>query len=106
MGGVEPKDILRRAMRPLLPAEVVARRKQGLAAPHAAWLRRERLPEWAEAQLQDGTLEQTGYFVPAAVQRLRAEHQSGRANHSRLLMGVLSTQLWHATFVAAPLSAG
>ncbi len=99
VGRAPPKDLLRRAMRPDLPAEVVARRKQGLAAPHAAWLRRERLPDWAEAQLQDGVLRQTGYFVPAEVRRLRAEHQAGRANHSRLLMGVLSTQLWHAQFI-------
>jgi asparagine synthase (glutamine-hydrolysing) len=105
VGGAAPKDLLRRAMRPDLPSEVVARRKQGLAAPHAAWLRRERLPDWAEAQLQDGALRQTGYFVPAEVRRLRAEHRAGRANHSRLLMGVLSTQLWHEQFIVASLSA-
>ncbi|MEP7356389.1 MAG: asparagine synthase (glutamine-hydrolyzing) [Anaerolineales bacterium] len=100
VGGAQPKDILRRAMRPLLPPEVVARRKHGLAAPHAAWLRRPRLPDWAEAQLQAAALQQAGYFVPARVQALRAEHQAGRATHSRLLMGVLSTQLWHQTFIA------
>jgi asparagine synthase (glutamine-hydrolysing) len=99
VGPAAPKDVLRRAMRPELPAEVVARRKQGLAAPHAAWLRRERLPDWAETQLEPGALRRTGYFVPAAVRRLRAEHQAGRANHSRLLMGVLSTQLWHQQFI-------
>jgi asparagine synthase (glutamine-hydrolysing) len=101
VGGAAPKDLLRRAMRPELPAEVLARRKQGLAAPHAAWLRRARLPDWAETLLQDGALRQTGYFVPAAVRRLRADHQAGRANHSRLLMGVLSTQLWHEQFISA-----
>jgi asparagine synthase (glutamine-hydrolysing) len=101
VGRAEPKDLLRRAMRPDLPVEVVARRKQGLAAPHAAWLRRDRLPDWAEEQLQDRALRQTGYFVPAGVHRLRAEHRAGRANHSRLLMGLLSTQLWHEQFVGS-----
>jgi asparagine synthase (glutamine-hydrolysing) len=93
-----PKDLLRRAMRPYLPAITLARSKQGLAAPYAAWLRRPRLAEWAEAALAPAALGQAGYFEPAAVRRLRAEHQAGRRDHSRRLMGVLSTQLWHDLF--------
>jgi asparagine synthase (glutamine-hydrolysing) len=98
-GGPQPKALLRAAMRPELPAEILARRKQGLAAPHSAWLRQARLPDWAEAALTEPALRDTGYFAPNAVQRLRADHQAGRANHSRVLMGVLSTQLWHARFI-------
>ena len=98
-GGREPKELLRRALRPELPAETLARRKQGLAAPHSAWLRRARLPDWAETLIDGPALGRTGYFDPAGVGRLRAEHQAGRANHSRVLMGVLSTQLWHAQFI-------
>jgi asparagine synthase (glutamine-hydrolysing) len=101
-GGPAPKALLRAAMRSDLPSEIVARRKQGLAAPHAAWLRQARLPEWAESQLTESALRATGYFDAAAVRRLRAEHHAhaGRANHSRVLMGVLSTQLWHALFLS------
>ncbi|MCC6188001.1 MAG: asparagine synthase (glutamine-hydrolyzing) [Anaerolineales bacterium] len=95
-----PKFLLRAAMRGRLPAEVLARRKQGLAAPHAAWLRRTRLPEWAEVALSPAALVGTGYFEAAEVGRLRREHQARRANHARVLMGVLSTQLWHGLFVA------
>src|SRR5579859_1403178 len=99
-GGPAPKALLRAAMRAELPVEILARRKQGLAAPHSAWLRQARLPEWAESQLTEPVLRDRGYFEPSAVLRLRAEHQSGRANHSRVLMGVLSTQLWHERFIA------
>ena len=98
--GPAPKGLLRAAMRAELPAEILARRKQGLAAPHAAWLRQTRLPEWAESQFDERALRATSYFSAEAVRRLRAEHRAGRANHSRVLMGVLSTQLWHAQFVA------
>ncbi len=94
----QPKDLLRRAMRRYLPAVTLARRKQGLAAPYAAWLRRSRLPEWAETALALPALRAAGYFEPAAVRRLRAEHQAGRHDHSRRLMGVLSTQVWHEMF--------
>src|SRR5579859_6052495 len=101
-GGPAPKALLRAAMRDRLPAATLARRKQGLAAPHAAWLRQARLPDWAESALDERALRANGYFDPDAVARLRAEHQAGRANRSRVLMGVLSTQVWHAQFISAP----
>ena len=52
------------------------------------------------AQL-DLLLRSVDRFVPAGVHRLRADHQAGRANHSRLLMGVISTQLWHEQFIGS-----
>ena len=99
-GGPAPKALLRAAMQAELPPEILARRKQGLAAPHSAWLRQARLPEWAESLLTEPALRANGYFDPAEAARLRAAHQAGRANHSRVLMGVLSTQLWHKQFIA------
>ena len=95
----QPKDLLRRAVGHRLPAATLARRKQGLAAPYSAWLRRLRLPEWAEDALSQTALNRAGYFSPAAVARLRAVHQAGRGDQARQLMGVLSTQLWHAQFM-------
>ena len=100
MNGSQPKGLLRAAMREYLPPEILARRKWGLAAPYADWLRRPRLPDWAEDALSDSALRDTGYFKADAVKRLRVEQQSGRRNHARLLMGVLSTQVWHGQFVA------
>src|SRR6185436_8573182 len=78
--GTESKKLLRQAMSAYLPQEVIARRKQGLAAPYAAWLRRARLPEWAEAAFSASALKETGYFIGEVVQKLRKEHQSGQRN--------------------------
>lgn len=69
--------------------------KRGLATPHAEWRRAERLPAWAEDALSPGALAETGYFDAGEVARLRALHRSRRTDASRLLMGVLTTQLWH-----------
>lgn len=57
----------------------------------------QRLPAWAEEALHPSALEEAGYFDVAEVQRLRDVHRSGAADVSRLLMGVLTTQLWHNT---------
>jgi asparagine synthase (glutamine-hydrolysing) len=99
----ENKRLLRLAMKGKLPELVRRRPKQGLATPHADWWRAERLPAWAEECLQPAALAQTGAFQPAVVTRLRGEHRQGRANHSRQLMGILTTQLWfHELGVSLP----
>lgn len=92
------KLLLRRAMSGRLPPAIANRPKQGLATPHAAWWRQPRLSAWAEEALAPSALRETGYFEPAFVQQLRQSHCSGRDNHSQLLMGILTTQLWHQTY--------
>jgi hypothetical protein len=44
-------------------------------------------------------LRETGYFSPAAFAQMLHAQQAGRADHSRLLTGVLTTQLWHQLFL-------
>ncbi len=89
------KLLLRNAMAGHLPQAVRARQKRGLATPHADWWRRDRLPAWAEEALHPVSLSQTDIFHTPTVNRLRQEHQRGVADHSRLLMGVLTTQIWY-----------
>jgi asparagine synthase (glutamine-hydrolysing) len=92
------KYVLREALRDRLPAPVLARPKQGLAAPYACWLAQPRLPEFAEEALSPASVRAAGCFVPAEVARLRAAQRSGRGRSAALLMGVLSVQVWHAVF--------
>ncbi|NJN99708.1 MAG: hypothetical protein HC875_39210 [Anaerolineales bacterium] len=97
-GSVE-KHLLRQATQGLLPEATRIRRKKGLASPYAGWLRAPRLPDWAETALDPAALRQTGLFDANAVQDLRRAHQSGRPHLGPLLMGVLSTQIWHDIFI-------
>ncbi len=97
--GALEKSLLRAAARDVLPLAVTARRKKGLAAPHRAWLKRARLPDWAEEALAPHALAAAGYFVPAHVAALRKAHIAGAHDYSRILMGILTTQLWHAQFL-------
>ena len=93
------KLLLREGMKGRLPPTVLNQPKRGLAAPHAEWWRSERLPAWAEEALHPTALRETGYFNAAEVARLRDAHHSRRAEASRLLTGVLTTQLWHEAFM-------
>ncbi len=98
--GHQEKSFLREVARPWIPRETLRRSKRGLAAPHARWLQQAHLPSWAEEALHPSALEEAGYFQVRTVKQMRSEHQAGRADYGRALMGVLSTQLWHQQFEA------
>src|SRR3989440_3635868 len=67
--GLSKKVLLRKAVEPLLPREVVHGRKRGFSIPAAAWLRGE-LGPFARATLSPETLRSQGFFQPAPVTRL------------------------------------
>lgn len=99
LNGKMNKVLLRLGVKNLLPTAVSRRKKQGLATPHAAWWRSDKLPTWAEACLASNSLREVGIFRAKPFNLLREEHRNGRADHSRILTGVLTTQLWHQEFM-------
>jgi asparagine synthase (glutamine-hydrolysing) len=96
--GLAKKVLLRRAVEPLLPAEVVHGRKRGFSIPAAAWLRGE-LEPFARETLAPTNLGRQGFFRPEPVARLLEEHIAGREDWSRQLWGLLSFTLWYERHV-------
>jgi asparagine synthase (glutamine-hydrolysing) len=96
--GLAKKRLLRKAVEPLLPREVVHGRKRGFSIPAAAWLRGE-LEPFARETLSAETLRRQGYFEPAVVARLIDDHVAGREDLSRQLWGLLAFTLWHERHV-------
>jgi asparagine synthase (glutamine-hydrolysing) len=92
--GLAKKVLLRRAVAPLLPGQVVHGRKRGFSIPAAAWLRGE-LEPFARETLSAETLGRQGFFQPEAVGRVLREHVSGRQDLSRQLWCLLSFTLWY-----------
>jgi len=92
--GLAKKVLLRKAVEPLLPREVVHGRKRGFSIPAAAWLRGE-LEPFARATLSAETLGRQGFFRPEPVTRLLDEHVAGREDWSRQLWGLLAFTLWY-----------
>jgi asparagine synthase (glutamine-hydrolysing) len=86
------KQLLRRAVRDLLPATVVSRRKKGFNLPLDRWLRVE-LAEPLRDLLTDRTARQRGLFDAAEVRRLLDEHAAGIA-HGRRLWNLFVLELW------------
>jgi asparagine synthase (glutamine-hydrolysing) len=92
--GFSKKRLLRKAVEPLLPREVVHGRKRGFSIPAAAWLRGD-LEPFARETLSAETLRRQGFFRPEAVRRVIDAHVSGRDDLSRQLWGLLAFTLWY-----------
>ncbi len=98
--GFAKKRLLRQALAPLLPKEVVGGRKQGFSIPVAAWLRGPMQP-FAREVLSRANLERQGCLDPATVTRLLDAHCSGREDLSRQLWGLMSLTLWFERYANA-----
>ena len=94
----EGKIALRRAFASMLPAETVARRKTGFGVPLGTWFRGP-LREAAGDLLLGERARQRGQLRLDAVERLLADHNSGRRDHGHRLWCLLVLELWQRTWV-------
>jgi asparagine synthase (glutamine-hydrolysing) len=86
------KQLLRHAVRDLLPAPILTRAKKGFDIPLDRWLREELYP-MARDLLTDATARARGLFNPVAVSGLLDEHCAG-IDHGRRLWNLLVLELW------------
>jgi len=91
--GFAKKRLLRKALEPLLPREIVHGRKQGFSIPIAAWLRGP-LEPFAREVLAPAALERQGLLEPAAVTPILDRHCAGREDLSRQIWGLMALTLW------------
>jgi asparagine synthase (glutamine-hydrolysing) len=98
------KYLLKRAVRELLPQEILERPKQGFPVPLSEWFRNE-ANQFLRDHLSDSMVRQRGLFDPRYVGRLLDEHESRQADHGSLLWGLLGLELWHRLYLDSPSAA-
>ena len=89
----QSKWALRQILYRHVPRDLIERPKMGFEVPISAWLRGP-LREWAEAFLASDRLQREGFFDPAMLRRMWAEHLSGACNWGLQLWNVLMFQSW------------
>ena len=95
--GLTTKYLLKKAVAPLLPPEILAKKKQGFSIPIKAWLSGELRPLMTDL-LDAERVRRRGWFEPAVVRQLMGEHLAGRENHSHRLWAMMVLELWQQRF--------
>lgn len=112
---LDEKHVVKRAAQGLVPAEILARKKQPYRAPDALSFVAGDAPDYVDEVLSESALRDANVFEPQLVTQLlrkcRAKSDEGQFSNAdnMALVGVLSTQLLHRRLIAerfAPAGAG
>ena len=96
--GGRVKHILKEAVADLLPAELLARPKEGFIMPVNEWLIGS-LKDYVQATLAPERLARHGLFRPEAIRQLLESHYAGGANRGNRIWNLLMLQLWWERYV-------
>jgi asparagine synthase (glutamine-hydrolysing) len=92
------KYLLKKAMAPFLPQDVIWRQKAGFGAPVRTWIKND-LSERIETLLSTRSLEERGLFQPAAVRKLIADDRRGRIDGAYTIFALICIELWCRLFI-------
>ena len=92
------KHVLKEVAATLLPRDIIDRKKQGFGVPLGTWFRGHLRELFADTLLSPTAL-QRGYFQPAFVNRIVAEHLAGTRDHTLRLWQLLVFERWHREYV-------
>ncbi|HEV2595583.1 MAG TPA: asparagine synthase (glutamine-hydrolyzing) [Sphingomicrobium sp.] len=87
------KFVLREAVKPWLPAEILKGRKLGFQMPLADWFTGG-FSDFAQEAWKTSGAAEAGYLDAREVDRLFDEHRRGQANHGRLLYAIAMFSCW------------
>jgi len=96
--GTQTKYILKKALAPLLPPEIINRGKEGFSIPIKNWLREDLRPMMLDL-LSPARMRRDGFFNADFVQRLVNEHLRGTENHSHRLWALMVFNIWRDQYL-------
>jgi asparagine synthase (glutamine-hydrolysing) len=92
------KWILKKAMEPYLPHNVIYRAKSGFGAPLRRWMRHE-LRDLLADMLSVESLRKRGLFDAVAVQKLITANDTGKVDAAYTLLSLLCIEIWCRHFI-------
>ncbi len=94
----QTKAVLKRAVRGLIPDNIIDRPKQGFSAPASEWLRNEMAAQ-ARSSLLEGEMVRRGYFNRGFIRQLLDAHQHGPADYGVELWNLYNLEMWHRHWI-------
>jgi len=90
----ETKYILKKAVEGIVPDNIIARRKQGFAAPVSEWLRNE-WSGFAESRILTSTLVREGTLRPEFIKAMLKGHKERKIDAGQNIWNLLNLSLWY-----------
>lgn len=97
-GQLEMKALLKYALEPHLPHDLLYRPKQGFSVPVKHWMKFE-IRDFLGDALTSLRFRQRGLFRPEFVNRMLDRHMDGSEDHGTRLWALLCLELWFQTFI-------
>ena len=88
--GFSGKHILKKMMEGRLPENIIYRPKKGFGIPLSDWIRKD-----LKKKIEECLLEESEFFNSGYIHKILAEHQSGKANHRKLIWNLYMFLYWH-----------
>jgi asparagine synthase (glutamine-hydrolysing) len=98
LAGGKLKGLLKLAMEPYLPAEVLYRKKMGFGIPIGDWL----MTHWSgfvREVLLDGKFSGRGLFKHDFIEQTIDDHMNGKADRKNQIWAMLMLELWFRTWI-------
>ena len=95
--GLKSKFILKRAMQPILPKNIIHRQKAGFSIPVAKWMKSD-LREMMEDLCSPASLAKDGLLDPAQVRVLLDEHYDNRRDNRKEIWPLFAFLMWRERY--------
>jgi len=96
--GLIGKWVLKKAMEPYLPHDVIYRPKTGFGAPLRRWIKKE-LRDLISDVLSVQSIQNRGLFNHYSVHKLISDNDSGRRDASYTIFSLLCIEIWCRKFI-------
>jgi len=96
--GKTTKWILRQAMKQIVPETILNRPKIGFKVPIDEWFR-DPMRDYLYEHLTGPDSLTKEYYQVAVLEKILADHVSGRQNHEKLLWSLLNLEIWHRQYL-------
>ena len=96
--GGQLKHLMKRALSPMLPDDILHRAKRGFGTPMGAWLKRELAPVLRQL-LAPEVVRGRGLFRQTAIDALMTEHEANRSDHTDALLALMNLEIWSRVYL-------
>jgi asparagine synthase (glutamine-hydrolysing) len=92
------KQLMKQALSPMLPDDILHRKKRGFGTPMGAWLKRELAPVLRHL-LSPEVVHGRGLFRQPAIDALRADHEANRSDGTDALLALMNLEIWSRVYL-------